>query len=191
MNLRALFLTTTLSCLMPLTAMADDYEIDDGHSSVLFNIQHFNAAYVYGRFNDVKGNLVWNETEPARIQLDLTVQAASVDTDLDKRDQHLRGPDFFDVTNHPEIRFVSKRVTPRANRSYMIDGELTLHGVTRPITVYLNKTGEGDDPWGGHRLGVETTFTIKRSDFGMTHMLDGLSDEVKLIVALEGKRTAP
>ena len=168
-------------------ALADNYEIDDGHTSVLFKIKHFGASWVYGRFNTNAGTFVY-AANGGLSSVNFTIQTESVDSDLPKRDEHLRGADFFDAAQYPTITFASTRVKKKDADTFTVIGNLTLHGVTKEITVDMDVTGEGDDPWGGHRAGLETAFAIKRSDYGMSHMLEGLSDEVKVMVAIEGVR---
>ncbi len=102
-----------------------------------------------------------------------------------KRDEHLRGPDFFNARQFPKITFKSDSVRPTGPDTYEVAGTLTLHGVSRPLTVTLKKIGAGKGPAGDQRVGVETGFTIKRSDFGMKNMLEGVGDDVLLIVSLE------
>ncbi len=179
--------TLALGLGLSSTALADDYKVDDGHSTVLFSIQHFNAAWVYGRFNDVSGTFTW-DSDPGKFAIDVTVKADSVDTDHAKRDEHLRNADFFNTAEFPDVSFKSTKVSKKDDKTYEVTGDMTLHGVTKSVTIPLTHTGEGPDPWGGYRLGLHGEITIKRSDFGMTHMAEGLSDDVKLIVSFEGTK---
>ncbi|MCB9741573.1 MAG: YceI family protein [Alphaproteobacteria bacterium] len=185
---RTLLLAALGSLAFSSTALADDYKVDGEHSSVLFSIHHFNAGNVYGRFNKVDGDFTLDTKNPSKSSFDVTIQAESVDTNNEKRDKHLRGADFFNTEEFTTIHFKSKSVKKLDGDKWQVKGDLTLHGVTKEVTVDFLYTGEGPDPWGGYRLGLESSFTIKRSEFGITHMPDGLSDEVKVIVALEGKK---
>ncbi len=164
-------------------ARADSYKVDPVHTSVVFAVQHLTFSQVYGRFNEVGGKYSTGD-EPS---FDFTVKAASLDTNSAKRDEHLRSPDFFNVNQFPVIRFKSTSVSADGD-SLTVSGDLTLHGVTRPITVVLRKNGEGQDPMGKYRTGYSAEFTVERSAFGMTHMLDVVGDEVKLFVSFEGVR---
>lgn len=184
---RSLLLVLGLALATPAFA-ADTYDIDDSHTSVLFSVQHFNAGWVYGRFNEISGSFTWDAAKPADITFDVTIPTTSVDTDNAKRDDHLRSPDFFSSKEFANLTFKSKSVTKKGPTTYSVTGDLTLHGVTKPITVDFEYTGEGDDPWGGHRMGLLGTFSIKRSDYGITTMPDGLSDEVRITVSLEGTK---
>ena len=119
---------------------------------------------------------------------EIQVNSQNVDTAVEKRDNHLRSPDFFNAAEYPAIHFKSTSVKKAGPDNYVIAGDLTLLGKTRPITVKARQTGEGKDPWGNYRRGFETVFTIKRSEFGMNFMMGGVSDEVQLTVSVEGVR---
>jgi polyisoprenoid-binding protein YceI len=169
-------------------ALAAPYKVDDDHSMVIFKANHLGISYTYGMLNDVSGTIQWDSAAPTSLSLSISVKASSVDTNHTKRDQHLTGPDFFDAAQFPVITFVSSRVTDKGNGVYGVTGTLTLHGVSKEVTVDLKKTGEGSDPWGGYRAGFHTTLSINREDFGMTYMTDGVPGPVELIVSLEGIR---
>jgi len=194
--MKAVMLTRILSAAAVLgmvpqltpAARGADYEVDRKHSTVTFRIQHLNVSNFYGRFNDVKGTFAFDESGPAGLSLNIEVRAASIDTNDKKRDDHLKGPDFFHVKQHDTIKFESTEVKQGDGDAFSVTGNLTLHGVTKAITVDLELVGSGADPWGGHRAGFETSFSIKRSDFGMNYMQGGLGDEVRVTVSLEGTR---
>ncbi|MCB9762440.1 MAG: YceI family protein [Alphaproteobacteria bacterium] len=187
--LRGATLTAALLSALASTPAfaADDYKVDDDHSTVIFRIHHLGAGYVYGRFNQIEGDFSL-DADPKKNTFNVTLKTDSVDTDHEKRDKHLRNADFFNAEEFPEITFTSKSVSKKSDTAWAVTGDLTLHGVTKQVTVDFERTGEGPDPWGGYRAGLEATFTIKRSDFGITHMAEGLGDEVRVIVALEGKK---
>lgn len=175
-------------------AARETYAVDPVHSCVLFKIRHMNVADFYGRFNDFSGELVLDEADPAASSVRFEVQVASVDTNNEQRDTHLRSAEFFAVEQHPAINFRSTRVKDVDDDEVELEGELTLRGVTRPIKLKLQRTGAGPDAWGGQRAGFATELKIKRSDYGMTTMLEGpnglkpLGDEVTLIISLETVR---
>lgn len=174
-----------LALALPALA-ADTYQVDAEHASVVFKVKHLGMSYTWGRFNQVAGTFTLDEERPAASRLEIVIQTTSVDTGNARRDRHLRSADFFDAEQFPEIRFVSKQVARRESNLWEVTGDLTLHGVTRPLTVQITKIGAGADPWGNHRAGGELTFTIKRSDFGMGGMQEAAGDEVTLFVSLEG-----
>jgi polyisoprenoid-binding protein YceI len=167
---------------------AETYEIDPVHSAAVFRIKHLGIAYVYGRFNDLSGTLKIDNKSPDSNIVDIHVKTKNVDTFNTERDNHLRSPDFFDAKKFPVISFKSKSFRKVSRNVYEVTGELTMHGVTRPLTVDVQQTGADKDPWGGYRIGFETTFTIKRSDFGMHFMMGGVGYEVWIIISVEGER---
>jgi polyisoprenoid-binding protein YceI len=172
----------------PVSAAPETYEVDLSHSFAMFRIKHLNVGYAYGRFNDFAGTFVVDEANPAASSVELTIQVKSVDTNNEKRDQHLRSPDFFSANQFPTMVFKSTAVSKSGEGAYEVKGNLTLHGVTKPVTLAMRKTGKGDDPWGNHRIGFEGTTSIKRSDFGMNKMMEAVADQVWITVAVEGIR---
>ncbi|WP_373500626.1 YceI family protein [Desulfococcus sp.] len=173
---------------VPVPAAADTYQVDPVHTYVLFRVKHLDIGYSYGRFGGPEGVIEWNEAAPEKSRVEMSVKAGNVDTDNDKRDQHLRSADFFNVDQHPVIAFKSTSVKKTGERTFDVSGDLTLLGKTRPVTVSVRQTGAGQDPWGKYRTGFETTFTVKRSEWGMNFMLNGVSDEVVVTVSAEGIR---
>jgi polyisoprenoid-binding protein YceI len=159
------------------------YSIDPVHSSVLFRVKHMNTSYFYGRFNEVKGAINFDEAAPASSTLEVEIKTDSVDTHAAKRDTHLKSADFFNVGTFPTATFKSKTWT-KAGNGFDVAGDLTIHGVTKPVTVKLEKTGEGNVQ-GNSIVGFETTFNVKRSDFGMSFMPDGIGEDVRIIISLE------
>jgi len=159
------------------------YTIDPVHSSVIFRIKHMNTSQFYGRFNDIHGTLDFDDANPASSNLDPEIKIDSVDTHATKRDGHLKSPDFFNAATFPTATFKSKTWT-KSGEAFDVTGDLTIHGVTKPVTVKLEKTGTGKGQ-GGPIIGFETTFTVKRSDFGISYMPDGLGEDVRITIALE------
>jgi polyisoprenoid-binding protein YceI len=180
-------LALALGAAAPARA-AEPYKVDPVHSTALFRIKHFGVGYTWGRFNDLAGDFTWDDANPAGITFDLHVKPESIDTHNDKRDQHLKGPDFFNVREYPDIAFKSTQVRALEANNYEVTGNLTLHGVTRPLTVKVEHTGAGKDPLGMYRQGLETTFVIHRSEFGIKALPDGVGDEVRIVVSIEGVR---
>jgi polyisoprenoid-binding protein YceI len=167
---------------------ADNYQLDGVHSAIFFRVKHFGVGYCYGRFNDISGSVTLDEQNPAACALEIRARAESIDTNNAKRDQHLKGPDFFNAREFPVITFKSKQVKLTRPQTYEVTGDLTLHGVTRAVTIQLQRVGAGKDPRGTYRTGFETSFTVKRSDFGMKFMSGGIGDEVWLLVGFEAVR---
>ena len=187
--LRKVIFVFAVSMLTSLSAgAADTFKIDPVHSSIVFKIKHFNASFVYGRFNDVEGKIVFDEANPAGSSVELDVKAESADTHNAARDEHIKKPDFLDSKQFPTISFKSSAVAKgRDADSFDISGDFTLHGVTKPVKVTFVKTGMGLDPKGNTHIGFEGSFTIKRSDYGINFMPDPkvLGDEIPLMIAIE------
>ena len=161
-----------------------NYEIDPAHSAVIWRALHFNAGYTYGWFRDFKGSFV-ADPDPARARVELVVQAKSVDSGVVKRDDHLRSPDFFNAEQFPTITFRSTRVEPTGS-AIRVTGDLELHGVKKAVTLDVTPVGTGVDPMNNTRAGYQATITLKRSDFGMNFMPQGIGDDIQLILAFEG-----
>lgn len=163
------------------------YQIDKGHSTLLFKVKHLNVGYQYGRFNDFSGSVVVDDENLANAKVEIEVATTSVDTADEARDKHLRNADFFDVEKHPTMSFESTTVK-KEGAIYIVDGNFTLLGTTKPLTLRLECLGEAEDPWGNHRRGYEGTFKIKRSEYGMDKMIPMIGDEVAITLAIEVMR---
>jgi polyisoprenoid-binding protein YceI len=146
------------------------------------------VTFVYGRFNGPTGTFTYDESSPAKSSIEMQVDAKNIDTAVEKRDNHLKSPDFFNAGEHPLVTFKSTSVKKINSDTYQVTGNVTLLGNSRKLTVNAKHTGSGKDPWGNFRRGFETSFTIKRSDFGMKFMLGGVSDEIGITVSVSGIR---
>ncbi len=166
------YLVVLLVCLavgLPAIARAAAYQLDPVHSSIQFKIRHLTVSNVTGTFNKFKGSATMDGEDPATLKVEVTIEAASVDTGNEKRDAHLRTADFLDTTKYPTISFASKKIVKGDPGKLKVIGDLTIHGVTREITVDLEgPTPEVKDPWGGFRRGATGTTRIDRRDFGIT-----------------------
>ena len=168
-------------------APAADYEIDSAHSFVAFRIKHLGYSWLYGRFNTMSGHFTYDADNPQASAISVSIDPASVDTNHAERDKHLRGSDFLDVRKYPDTTFESTKYTGDAQGG-TLEGMLTLHGVTRPISIRLEKLGEGKDPWGGYRAGFVGTTTLTRRDFGISYNLGPASESMELELGIEGIR---
>ena len=178
--------------LIPVFTDAATWQIDPAHSSVGFMIRHLTVSNVKGNFNKAQGVVMIDDQDITSLRVEISIDASSVDTGHAQRDEHLRGPDFFDVAKYPTITFVSKKVSKTDMNRLRVEGELTIHGVTKAITVEVEgPTSEIKDPWGNFRRGATATSKINRRDFGITwnKVLDtgGLvvGDEVNIYVEVE------
>jgi polyisoprenoid-binding protein YceI len=143
------------------------WNVDPSHSSVEFQVKHLGIATVRGRFEEFEGSLHVAD-DGSQVRASGLVKAASVNTNEDKRDDHLRSADFFDADQYEHIAFESKAIVPVDDDTFEITGDLSLHGVTREITLKAEVTGTEEDPWGNERVGLEVTGQLNRSDYGMT-----------------------
>jgi polyisoprenoid-binding protein YceI len=169
------------------TARADEYAVDPVHSSVVFRAPHLGLSWIYGRFKGLSGSFAIDAQSPAGTRFELSARVDSIDTDNAQRDRHLKSPDFFNATQFPGITFRSTAVKP-VEGGYEVAGELTLHGVTKPLTILLKGGRTAEFPRGVKRTGYVGEFTIKRSDFGMDKMLEAVGDEILVMLSFEGTK---
>lgn len=190
MKRRALVIGTLAAMVLPamLWAATATYKVDPVHAAVVFRVKHIGVSYTYGRFNDISGVVKFDPADPAATTFDIAIKAESVDTGNEKRDEHLRGPDFFNARQFPLITFKSTKTEKESDVKLKVTGELSLHGIKKVITVDMDITGHGSKPPPfGTRAGFETVFEIKRSEFGMTYGIEngGAGDEIRIVVSLE------
>lgn len=145
---------------------AAHYEVDSQHTTVGFSIRHMVINDVKGSFKDFTGAIEYDGKDPLTIQAKGTIKAASIETGIDGRDEHLRGPDFLDAMKHPDILFESKRVEKKGD-GYVLIGKFTLHGVTKEVALPLTVSGPVTDPWGKNRIGIEISARLNRQDYGI------------------------
>ena len=175
---------------------ADTYTFDKSHSSVGFQVRHI-FTNVSGRFTDYAGTIQVDRAKPENSSVEFTIQATSIDTSEPKRDGHLRTADFFDVANYPTITFKSTSVKPNGKDSYLVTGDFTMHGVTKPITLPVAVLGEGKDPMGNEKMGLETAITLSRKEYGLNwnRALETggvlVGDEVKVQISIEANKAKP
>lgn len=194
MQKKILTYVLALGLLAPALALADTavYKVDPDHSSVNFVIRHF-VSNVPGRFTDFDGTVKYDQQNPAASSVEFTVQAASIDTDNDDRNNHLRSPDFFDVQKFPTLSFSSTSVKPKDADTLDVTGDLTIHGVTKQVTIPVDILGTLKTPR-GEKAGFETSFTVNRKDYGVlwNRVLDAggtvLGEDVKINIAVEADR---
>lgn len=163
------------------------WAIDASHSSVTFSVRHMMITNVRGEFQKVSGTVQYDRKHPESAKVEVEIDVASIQTREEKRDAHLRSADFFDAEKFPTIKFTSTEVGAVSGDRFDLVGDLTIHGVTRAVTLSVEgPTAESKDPWGNTRVGATATGKIKRSDFGMTwnNVLEAggvlVGDEVKL-----------
>ncbi len=143
------------------------WSFDTSHSSIGFSVRHLMISKVRGHFGKWTGTFGYVEADPTRSTLEVRIDAASIHTRDDKRDAHLRSPDFFDVEKYPELTFVSTGIERDGGDDYVVTGDLTIHGVTRSVRLKVEGLGRTRDPWGGERVGFSASTSINRKDFGL------------------------
>ncbi|MEX0876044.1 MAG: YceI family protein [Phycisphaerales bacterium] len=182
--------TESTSTASAAESAAQTYAVDTVHSGVFFKIRHNGVANFYGRLNDVQGTIEFDKDDIESASMNFTVKTESVDTNNQKRDDHIRGADFFNARQYPEATFTSSSVT-KSGEGYEVTGELSLHGQTQQVTAKLididTGTARGNDV-----MGLEAHFEISRTDFGITTYVNpedpeegSLGDKVKIIVSIE------
>jgi polyisoprenoid-binding protein YceI len=145
------------------------YEIDPAHANLQFSVRHLMVSNVRGSFTGVKGSVVYDPDNPAASRVEATIDANTIRTGDDQRDTHLKSPDFLDVAKYPTITFKGTKVEKIASDEFKVTGDLTIHGVTKPVVLDLHEvTEETKDPWGNTRIGASAKGKIKRSEFGLT-----------------------
>ncbi len=178
------------SLLFGAQAMAADYKIDkEGqHAFVNFKISHLGYSWLYGTFKDFDGSFSFDAAKPEESKVKVELKTASVDSNHAERDKHLRSADFLNVAKHPTATFESTGVKSTGEGTADITGNLTLNGVTKPVVIAAKFIGEGQDPWGGYRAGFEGSTRLKLKDFDIQKDLGPASQEVELIISVEGVR---
>jgi len=148
------------------TVTKTTYTIDKAHSEVTFQVRHL-LTKVRGRFSDFAGTIEHADEHPEYSSVNVTIKAASIDTNEPDRDNHLRSADFFDVEKNPALTFTSRSITRKGAAGFDVTGDLTIHGVSRPVTFDVSFLGKAKDPWGNERIAFEADATINRKDFGL------------------------
>ena len=171
------------------------WDFDLTHSSVNFHVRHLMVSKVRGSFHKWGGTLELDDSDLTNSRLDVTIEAASVDTKEDKRDAHLRSPDFLDVENHPNITFKSSKIE-KDGEGYKVFGDITIHGVTKPVVLEVEGGGQVKDPWGGTRTGFSAKARLNRKDFGLTWNLAleaggfVVGDKLEISIEIEAVKAA-
>lgn len=197
----ALSLLPALAFLAPSFSSADEYAIDPSHSSVGFKIRHL-VSKVSGSFKEFDGKFTYDKAHLDKSMFEGRISASSINTSNEKRDEHLRSPDFFDAKKFPNLTFKSTKIRSKGKDMLEITGDFTMKGVTKPVTLTAELGGEVKDPWGNTKFGMEAKGKLNRKDFGMewNKALDHggvmLGDEIELELAFEAenltaKKAAP
>lgn len=196
--------TMVTAFILPILAVAiasvavagETYAIDGGHSRIGFSVRHMGVSSVHGEFTEFKADFKVDETDLAQSSIVLEIDAASIDTNDGDRDDHLRSADFLDVEKHPQITFKSTAIDRTGEGAFEATGDLTIHGVTKQVTLPLEVGGPIKDPWGNSRMGIEGSVTIDRQDYDVnfSKVMDNggllVGNDVKIDISLEAVRKA-
>ena len=159
-----------LVAALPVLAHADSWQIDPIHTSVEFTVRHMMISNVKGQFTKTSGTITVNGSDATSAQIDATIDATSIDTRVERRDDDLKGPNFLDVAKFPTITFKSTKVEAAGPGKWKVTGDLTLHGVTKPVVLDVEASGTPiHDPMGNTRAGASATTKINRKDFGLAY----------------------
>lgn len=174
--------------LMSPLASAADYVIDDkgAHASINFKIKHLGYSWLTGRFDTFGGKFSYDQKDVSASKIEVNIDTTSVNSNHAERDKHLKSDDFLEVDKFANAKFVSSSVVDKGDNKLEIKGTLTLHGVSKEIVIEANKVGEGDDPWGGYRVGFSGTTRIGLKDFAIKMDLGPASTHVELELHIEG-----
>lgn len=179
--------------LFAITAFSQTYKIDTAHSTVGFQATHLMVTKVNGNFKKFSGTIDFDKNQIEKSKVQVEIDPSSIHTGIDKRDEHLRGEDFFDVKKFPKITYTSTKVIKKSEKSFQVEGELNVHGVTKPMTLDVDFNGELNDPKLGKHVGFSATGKMNRKDFGIkfSQLMDNggavVGDEVKILLEIEGE----
>jgi polyisoprenoid-binding protein YceI len=177
---------------VPASAQSDTWQLDPAHSSAQFSVQHMTISTVRGAFTKLAGTVQYNPADVAKTSIDVTIDAASVDTRVEMRDKDVRGPKLLDVEKYPTITFKSKRVESAGTGKLKVTGDLTLHGVTKEVVLNVDgPTGPIKDPRGNQKMGASATTQINRQDFGVSGFPSSVvGDEIGITIDVELRKAA-
>ena len=189
---KLLLTLSTIFAVMPGVVQANTYTIDKGHTTIGFSVRHMVISNVRGQFNNFEGTFVFDPNNINLTSASVKIDAASIDTNEAKRDEHLRTPEFLDVKKFPDITFELKSFMKHGNNEVMGKGDITIRGITKTIALKGEFIGAAKDPWGNERVGFSATGEIDRKEFGLTwnKVLETggvvVGDKVTLIIEVEG-----
>jgi polyisoprenoid-binding protein YceI len=166
------------------------WTIDPNHSAAHFTVRHLMVSNVRGEFGGVHGTVVFDDAEPSKGAIEATIDATTINTRVEGRDKDLKGPSFFEVDKYPTITFKSTAVRPAGDDKFSVDGDLTIHGVTHPVTLSVDATPAVKDPRGNERRGAEATTKLSRKAFGVNGTPTMVGDEVQITIDIEAVHKA-
>jgi polyisoprenoid-binding protein YceI len=189
--MKRVLLALTLAASFVASAQAADYKIDGSHTQVLFSYSHFGMSHITGRFDEVKGSFDFDAKNPAKSSIQVEIPIASLSTGVAKLDEHMKSPDFFDAAKFPTATFKSTKVTAAGDKKLSVAGDLTIHGVTKPVVLDVTINGNGPHPMKKvAAAGFDARTTIKRSEFGIEKYAPAVSDDITIAITLEATAAA-
>ncbi|MBF5093687.1 YceI family protein [Azospirillum sp. INR13] len=186
----ALFVATAAGALSPAFAAPVSYKIDPAHTAVAFIVNHIGFSNVIGRFNTVGGDISFDKDAVEKSTVNVTIDAASIDTNHAKRDEHLRSPDFFNAKEFPKLTFKSTRIEKTGDKTGKLHGDLTMLGVTKPVVLDITFNKDGVSPASKlETAGFSARGTVKRTDFGMKYGAPAVGDDIQLLIEIEAVKS--
>ena len=190
-SLSALVVAIALFATLPAVAQ-DTWQLDPAHCSAQFSVRHLGISTVRGAFTKLSGAVQYDPAAPGKSSLEATIEATSVDTRVEMRDNDLRSPNFLDVQKYPTITFQSKKVEAAGAGKLKVTGDLTVHGVTKEVALDVDgPTPAMKDPWGNLRMGASATTKINRMDFGVSGRPGVVGDDITITLDIEMTRQVP
>jgi polyisoprenoid-binding protein YceI len=179
-------------CTWAVAQAADQFKIDPAHTNIVFLVNHLGYSDMIGQFQEFEGEFTFDQNDHSKGMVNLNIKTASVDTDHQARDDHLRSPDFFNAAEFPDMTFKSTSVSGNGDKKLRVTGDLTLLGVTKPVTLDVDVNDIKPHPLAQYKgvlvAGFSARSIIKRSDFGMKYALGGIGDEIRLLLEVEGHK---
>ena len=186
MSRLVLVLSSALAMVAAAGAQSATWQIDPNHSAAQFSVRHLGVSTVRGAFTKVSGSATFDPSDPSKTTLNATIDAKTVDTRVEMRDNDLRSPNFLDVQKYPTITFQSKQAKSTGSGKLQISGDLTIHGVTKEVVLDVDgPSAPIKDPWGNQRIGASASTKINRRDFGVNGAPGGVGDEISITIDTE------
>jgi polyisoprenoid-binding protein YceI len=188
-SIRLLAVLVVAAAATPALAAPAKYLIDQNHTQIVFSYNHFGFSNQTGAFHKLSGDLSYDEADPSKGSVSVTIPVENVSTGVPDLDEHLKSPDFFDAAKFPNITFKSTKVEKTGADALKVDGELTIHGVTKPATLNVKVLKAAEHPMKKvPAVGFEVSTTIKRSDFGVSKYVPNVSDEIQIRIGMEAQQ---
>ena len=183
--MKRIFWLVFLGTAVAAAAQSTTWKIDPNHSASQFSVKHLGISTVRGVFQKTTGTVIYDVADPGKTQIDATIDAASVDTRVERRDSDLRSPNFLDVAKYPTITFKSTHAQPAGAGKMKVTGDLTIHGVTKQVVLDVDGLSAPVSAMGGQRMGAEATTTINRKDFGVNGAPSMVGDQIQIVLDVE------